>query len=45
LGLILLKNFHAKSQSAQRKTKNLAVFAAPWRRPPGQVLREKKHKI
>jgi hypothetical protein len=33
LSLILRKNFHAKSQSAQRKIKNLAVLAA---------LREKK---
>jgi len=33
LSLILLKNFHAKSQSAQRKIKNLAILAA---------LREKK---
>jgi hypothetical protein len=36
LSLIPLKIFHAKTQSAQRKIKNLAVFAA---------LREKKHKI
>jgi hypothetical protein len=34
--MILFKNFHAKAQSAQRKHKNLAAFAA---------LREKKHNI
>jgi hypothetical protein len=26
----------------KEKQKNLAILAAPWHRPPGQVVREKK---